>query len=164
MMRRNAGNMALEAILWIPIVVMLIVMIVQLGKVTYLYYSLRKAVYTAARYLSLQQGVNFCDLAGDPNVTAAIQLAISGTTDGSGTPLITNLTPDMFQVTAQCVDPASGAAGACSDSACPEIAQRPDYIMVSMPSGYLFQLRFPGLTLQPIALRPYVLVPFGGTT
>ena len=164
MRRRQRGNMVLEAALWIPVMVLLIVGMIQFGKITYLYYTLRKSVYTAARYLSLQQGVNFCDLADDPNVTAAIQLAITGTTDGSGTPLVSNLTPDLFQVTAQCVDPASGVAGPCDMSACPTISPRPDYIMVSMPTGYPVQPRIPVVTLNPIQLRPFVLVPFGGTT
>ncbi len=164
MRRRTRGNMAIEAALWIPFLVLLIVGTVQFGKITYLYYSLKKSVYSAARYLSLQQGVNFCDLTNDANVTAAIQFAITGTTDGSATPLIENLTPDMFQVTTQCVDPASGVPGPCNNGGCPAVAQRPDYIMVSMPNGYPVQPRIPLVTLDPIQLHPYALVPFGGTS
>jgi hypothetical protein len=162
-MKRRRGNMILEAALWIPIMVLLLVGMVQFGKITYVYYTLRKSVYSAARYLSLQLGVNFCDLANDPNVAAAIQFALTGATDGSGVPLIANLTPDMLQVTTQCVDPASGAPGPCSDTGCPTLATRPDYIMVSIPNGYPVQPRIPIVTLDPIRLRPYVLVPFGGT-
>ncbi len=156
--------MALEALLWIPVMVLLIVGMVQFGKITYTYYTLRKAVYSAARYLAVQQGVNFCDPANDAAINAAIQFAITGSSDGSGTPVVTNLTPDMFQVTTQCVDPATGVAGACDTSGCPAVTARPDYIMVSMPNGYLVQPRIPIVTLDPILLRPYVLVPFGGTT
>jgi TadE-like protein len=163
MRRRAAGNMAIEAAMWIPFMVLLLVGMVQFGKVTYLYYTLKKTVYSAARYLSLQQGVNFCDLTNDANVTAALQFAITGTTDGSGTPLIANLTPDMFQVSTQCVDPTSGVPGPCDTGGCPAVARRPDYILVSMPNGYLVQPRIPLVTLDPIPLRPFVLVPFGGT-
>ena len=162
-MRRRSGNMLIEAALWIPIMVLLIVGMVQVGKITYLYYSLKKNVYSAARYLSLQQGVNFCDLANDPNVAAALNLAVTGTTDASGTPLITNFTTDMMQVTTQCVDPASGVPGPCDTGGCPEVSQRPDYILISMPNGYLVQPRIPIVTLPVIPLRPYALVPFGGT-
>lgn len=158
MRRRCRGNMIIEAALWIPVLVLLIVAMVQVGKVTYLYYALKKSVYSAARYLSIQQGVNFCDLAGDPSVAAALQLAVTGTTDGSGTPLISNLTTDMFTVSAQCGD------GPCSTSGCPAISPRPDYIMVSMPAGYVIQPRIPLVTLDPIPLRPFVIMPFGGTT
>ncbi len=155
--------MALEATLWIPVMVLLIVGMVQFGKIIYLDYALKKMVSSAARYLSLQQGVDFCNLTDDPNVTAAINFALTNTTDGSGTPVIANLTADMLQVTAQCVDPASGVAGPCDTGGCPTITRRPDYIMVSIPNGYLVQPRLPLITLEPIALRPWALVPFGGT-
>jgi Flp pilus assembly protein TadG len=114
MRRWRSGNMVVEAALWIPVMVLLIVAMVQVGKITYLYYSLKKTVYSAARYLSLQPGVNFCDLANDPSVAAALQFAITGTSDGSAPPLV-----------------------------------RP---------------RIPVITLDPIALRPFVMVPFGGTS
>jgi TadE-like protein len=156
--------MLIEAALWIPVMVLLIVGMVQVGKITYLYYSLKKAVYSAARYLSLQQGVNFCDLANDPNVTAALQFAVTGTSDGSAPPLISNLTTDMFTVSAECVDPGTGAPGPCSNPGCPTVSSRPDYILVTMPTGYRVQPRIPLITLDPIALRPFVMVPFGGTS
>ncbi len=164
MNRGRRGNMVLEAALWIPVIVLLLVAMVQVGKITYLYYSLKKSVYSAARYLSVQQGVNFCDLTNDPNVTAALQFAVTGTTDGSGAPLISNLTTDMFTVTAECVDAGTGVPGPFGNPGCPTVSQRPDYILVSMPTGYMVQPRIPMITLEPIALRPFVLVPFGGTS
>lgn len=163
-MRRRRGNMLIEAALWIPVMALLIVGMIQVGKITYLYYSLKKSVYSAARYLSVQQGVNFCDLASDPSVAAALQFAVTGTTDGSGQPLITNFTTDMLQVTPLCVDAASGVAGPCDTSGCPTVTSRPDYIVVTMPNGYQVQPRIPFITLNPIALSPSVMVPFGGTT
>jgi hypothetical protein len=156
--------MLIEATLWIPVMALLIVGMIQVGKITYLYYSLKKSVYSAARYLSVQQGVNFCDLTNDPNVAAAFQFAVTGTTDGSGTPLITNFTTDMLQVTPECVDAVSGAPGPCDTSGCPTVTTRPDYILVTMPNGYQVQPRIPFITLNPIVLSPSVMVPFGGTT
>jgi len=164
MRRRCGGNMVLETALFIPVLVLLIAGMVQIGKVTYLYYTLKKIVYAAGRGVAVQQGVNFCDLSNDPNVAAALQFAITGTTDGSAAPLISNLTPDMFQVTAECVDSATGAPGPCGDAGCPTVSPRPDYVLVSMPSGYTFQPRIPFVQLNPIQLRPFVLVPFGGTS
>jgi len=154
--------MVLEAALWIPILTLLVVGMIQLGKITYLYYTLKKTVYSAARYLATEQGTNFCD-PGDPNIQAAIQFALTGTTDGSGTPIIANLTPDMFQVTPECVDPVSGAPGACDLSACgPAGGPQPDYIVVNLPNGYPVQPRIPFLTLDPIPLKPSAAVPGGG--
>ncbi len=163
-MRRRKGNMLIEATLWIPIMALLIVGMIQVGKITYLYYSLKKSVYSAARYLPVQQGVNFCDLTNDPNVAAAFQFAVTGTTDGSGPALITNFTTDMLQVTAECVDAASGVPGPCDSSGCPTVTARPDYVLVTMPNGYQVQPRIPFITLNPIQLSPSVMVPFGGTT
>jgi hypothetical protein len=156
--------MMMEATLWIPIMALLIVGMIQVGKITYLYYSLKKSVYAAARYLSVQQGVNFCDPANDPSVAAAFQFAVTGTADGSGTPLISNFTTDMLQVTPECVDAASGVPGPCDTSACPTIMLKPDYIVVNMPGGYQVQPRIPFITLLPISLAPSIMVPFGGTT
>ena len=90
MRRRARGSMAIEAALFIPVLVLLIVGMVQFGKITYQYYVLKKIVYAAARQLSVLQGVNFCDLANDTNAQAAIQLAL---TDSAGAPIIPNLTP-----------------------------------------------------------------------
>ena len=78
------GNMVLEAGLWTLVLTVLVVGMVQFGKITYLYYTLRKTVYSAARYLATQQGTNYCDQS-DANIQAALQFALTGTTDGSGT-------------------------------------------------------------------------------
>jgi len=164
MRRGRRGNMLVEAALWIPVMTLLVVGMIQVGKITYLYYSLKKSVYAAARYLSVQQGVNFCDLTDDPNVAAAFQFAVTGTADGSGTPLISNFTTDMLQATAECVDAVSGVPGPCDTSGCPPAVARPDYILVSMPTGYQVQPRIPFITLLPIQLKPSVMVPFEGTT
>jgi len=161
---RRKGNMLMEAALWIPVMTLLIVGMIQVGKITYLYYSLKKAVYAAARYLSVQQGVNFCDLADDPSVAAAFQFAVTGTADGSGAPLISGFTVDMLQATPECVDAVSGVPGPCDTSGCPTVAARPDYILVTLPIGYQVQPRLPFITLPPIQLVPSVMVPFEGTT
>ena len=74
-----------------------------------------------------------------PPSPRAIQFALTGTTDGSGTPVIPGLTADMLAVTTQCIDPVTLALGDCAVSGCgtPVGAQRPDFITVSMPNGYI---------------------------
>ncbi len=155
--------MVLEAALWIPILVLLVVGMIQFGKITYLYYSLKKAVYTTARYLAVQQNVNFCD-SGDTSIQNAINLAINDPTTGQ--PLISNFTADMISVTTECADPNSGLLGACNLSGCGAAvsAQRPDYIVVSIPSGFPVTVRIPFLTPQPVLLRPSVAMPFQGSS
>jgi len=164
MRRRSKGNMVLEAALWIPVLVLLVVGMIQFGKITYLYYTLKKVVYSAARYISVQQGTNFCDPA-DPNIQAAINFAITDSTTGQ--PLIANLTADMLSITTECMDPNNpGVLGVCDTSGCTGAAsaQRPDYVVVTIPSGYMVTPRIPFLTISPIPLRPSVAIPFGGTS
>lgn len=164
MRRRSKGNMVLEAALWIPVLVLLMVGMLQIGKITYVYYTLKKVVYSAARYISVQQGTNFCDPA-DPNIQAAINFAVTDPTTGQV--LIPSLTADMLSITTECSDPNNpGALTACDVSGCTGAAgaQRPDYVVVTIPSGYLVTPRIPFVSIDPIALRPSVALPFGGTS
>lgn len=165
MRRRQRGNMVLEAALWLPAITMLVVFIIQFGKITYIYYSLRNTVYTAAQYLSVQQGTNFCNLTGDANIQAALEFAVTGTTDGSAPSFISNLTTSMLTVNIACVDPASGATGPCDTSGCGGLGSgpRPDYVVVSVSPGYSVTPRMLFLSLDAILLTPSVTVPFGGT-
>jgi hypothetical protein len=167
MRRGRGGNMVLEAAMWMPVFFLLIVGMIQFGKITYLYYTLKKTEYTVARYLAMQPGINFCPDASDPTIQAAIQFALTGTTDGSGPLIIPNLTPDMLQVATECIDPATGLPAQCDTSGCNGGlmgAQRPDYVVVTIPNGYPVQPRIPFLLLDPIPLRPSVAVPFGGAS
>src|SRR5262249_28593893 len=156
--------MVLESILWIPIFLLLIVGMVQFGKMTFVYYQLKKALYTAGTYVATQQGVDFCNLTGDTTIVGGLNLALTGTTDRSRVSQFPSLTTDLIQVTTECVD-SSGAVGTCSINGCDGAAgaQRPDYLVVSIPDGYQFPLRIPYILLDPVLLRPQVRVPFGGT-
>jgi len=163
MRRQSGGSVTLETAIFLPVMMLLIVGMVQFGTITYTYYALRNTVYTAARYLAVQRNTNFCD-SDDPNITAALNLAVTGTTDGTGAPLISNLTPGMLQVSTECI--VNGAVGVCDTSGCgvsPSLAARPDYVAVTIPNGYLVTPRLPFTTLNPILLSPSALVPFGGT-
>jgi Flp pilus assembly protein TadG len=162
-MRRAKGNMVLEAVLWIPVLVLLVVGMIQFGKITYVYYTLKKVAYSAARYIAVQQGTNFCDPA-DPNIQAALNFAVTDPTTGQ--PLLSNLTADMLSITTECADPNNpGVLGICNLAGCGAAAgaQRPDYVVVTIPSGYMVTPRIPFLTLNPIPLRPSIAIPFGGT-
>ena len=161
---RTKGNMILEAALWIPVLVLLVVSAIQFGKITYVYYTLRKIVYSTARYISVQQGTDFCNPATDQNIQAAINFGI--TDQSTGQPIIDALTADMLSITTECADPNNpGALGACDTSGCGGAlgAQKPDYVVVTIPAGYQVTFRIPLLSPIPISLFPSVAVPFGGT-
>ena len=166
-MRRRRGGSVIEVALFVPILMTLLVGMVQIGKITYVYYTLRKTMYTMARYVAVQQGVNFCD-AGDPTIVAAKNFAVSGTsTEDGAEPVLPNLTADMISVAAERTDAQSGTVVQCecSVTGCDSAAggRPPDFIVVSIPDGYEVRPRIPFLTLDPIPLRPQVRVPFGGT-
>lgn len=154
--RRARGNMAIEAAMLIPILLLFIVGTVQLGKVTYEYYTLKKIVWAAARQLAVQQGLNFCDIANDTNAQAAIASALN---DPAGAPIIANLT--TLNVSTECVDP-TGAIGPCTG--CPDANPQPGFLLVTIPDGYNVNVRIPFLNPIPITLNPYALAPFGGVS
>jgi len=158
---RRRGNTVLEFAMWMPVLLLLISGMIQFGKITYTQYVLQKIVYTAARTLSVQQNLNFCD-AADPATQAALAAAVNDPATGS--PIVLDLTSDMLTVTTQCLD-ATGAIGACDVSGCDGVtgAQRPDFVVVGLASGYTIPLRIPFIQLDPVVLRPSITVPFGGS-
>ena len=167
-MRRIVGSRrgatVVEAAMYIPILALFIAGMIQIGKITYLYYTLKKTLYSVAMSLASRQGVDFCaDSTGV--IAATVNLALTGTTDGSGTPLIPNLTAATLNVQAECYDANAQTAGPCSTNTCDPVAggPPPDFIVVSISGGYVVQPHIPFLTLDPIPLVPQIRVPFGGT-
>jgi hypothetical protein len=158
--------MVLEVAMWMPVLLLLLAGVIQFGKITDLYYTLRKIEYTVARSVSIGNGVNFCPDATDTLIQGAIEFALTGTSDGSGPPLVSNLTPAMISVTTECIDPATGLPGPCDTSGCDGAAgaHRPDYVVVTIPDGYRVQPRIPFILLEPFQMRPTVAVPFGGVS
>jgi hypothetical protein len=166
MRRGRGGNTVVEVALWMPVILLLISGVIQFGKITYLYYTLRKIEYGIARSVAIGSGINFCPDAGDTLIQGAIEFAVTGTSDGSGTPLVWNLTPAMISVTTECLDPGTGLPGPCNTSGCDGAAgaQRPDYVVVTIPDGYPVELRIPFIQLAPFQFKPTVAVPFGGVS
>jgi hypothetical protein len=149
-----------------PILLALLVGTVELARVTYTYYMLEKMMFTLARYIGTQQGVNFCD-PQDASVQAAINYALTGSTDSSIDPLVNGLTPSMFQIRAERYDPVSQQLSPCDCSATGCDASQgglpPGFIVVSLTNGYQVHPLFWGFTVNPFPLRPSVRVPYGGT-
>ena len=158
--RRERGNTLIETALLLPVIAMLLVGMTQVAQVTYTYYTLRKAVYAVATYLSVAQGVNFCDPA-DPSIAAAINFGLTNPADNS--PVVTGLTAEMIQVTPQSYDSAQqaiAAYGGCGTG----VAAAPAFIVVSIPQGFPVQLAIPFFAvIDAIPLKPAVKVPYGGT-
>ena len=148
--------MVLEMVAVIPVFLLLIVGMVQFGKVTYQYFAVKKLIYAAGRQVGVQQGVNFCDVENDAMAQAAIAVALN---DSTGAPVVPSLA--TVTITPQCAD-ATGALAACTS--CPDMNPQPGYLLVTVPQGLTFQIRLPYLNPVDITMHPYALVPFGGVS
>ena len=162
--RRNRGNMILETVIFMPFMFILLVGMLRIGEITYLYYQIKKALYATAQYLAAQQGVDFC---GDSTgmIAAAKNFGLTGTSDGSAESFLPLLTIDQIDVSPECYDPATQTVSACvltCDGAAANLT-KPNFIVVSIPSGYTVNPRLPYVLNQEIPLLPFVRVPFGGT-
>ena len=161
----RTGGALLEAVMFTPIVLALLIGTVNLARVTYTFYTLKKTMYTVARLVGTQQGVNFCD-SQDPSVAAAKNFAISGSSDSSDNPIVPGLTPQMIQIRIERYDPVSQELTVCDCSVTGCDASQgglpPDFIVVSL-SGFQVQPVFWGFTQDPFSLVPSVRVPYGGT-
>lgn len=156
----------IEAALFTPLLVLLLMGLIELGRVAYTYVALQKILYNLARYVGTQQGVNFCDDT-DATVTAAKNFALTGNTEGTTDPYVADLSADQIQVRIERRNPETGQLELCdcSPTGCDLSAGglAPDAIVVSIPEGYPVQLRIPRLLLDPIPLKPQVRLPYGGT-
>jgi len=163
--RNERGNTAVELAIFLPVLMMLLVGMYQLAQITYTYYTLRKAVYAIATYLSTQQGVNFCNNPSDPAIAAAINFGVTGTADGSQPAVVAGLTAGMIVVTPESYNPAAQTTGAYDTSVCTGgDTIPPDYITVSITNGLTIQPAIPFFAaIQPLTLSPAVKVPYGGT-
>ncbi|MCS7026123.1 MAG: pilus assembly protein [Bryobacteraceae bacterium] len=164
-MKSRRGSILIETAMFTPVLLLLLFGLIELAKITYTYYALQKTLFTVARYLATQQGVNFCDDT-DALVAEAKAFALTGSTDASAESYIRNLTADQIQVRIERFNAATGEIGECecSPTGC-DIAnggQQPDYIVVSIPDGYPFVVRIPQIPTDPILLRPRVRVPASG--
>jgi len=163
---RRRGSTLLEAVLFLPFLVMLLLGLVEFGRITYTYYALQKAMYNFARFASTQQAINFCDT-GDVALTRARSVTITGTSDDSADPLIAGLEASNLRIRIERYEASSDSLVECdcSSNGCDtgQGGGAPGWVTVDLENGYPVTLRLLGLNPDPILLRPSVRVPFGGT-
>jgi hypothetical protein len=168
MRRRTSqrGNSLLEAVLFLPILMMLLWGLIEFGRITYTFYTLHKMLQTVARYTAQQPGLNFCD-ESDVQLTQAKTFALRGAGESAGADIITNLTADQIRIRLERVDPDTAQLGECecSSTGC-DIAQggrHPDFIVVSFTDGFPMRPNIPFFNAaETFALRPLVRMPVGG--
>jgi hypothetical protein len=164
--RNRRGSTIMETVLYLPVLAMLLWGMVELARITYTYYTLQKILYTLARLVGTQQGVNFCD-SGDEQVKAAKNFALTGSSDGSTDSLVPNLTIDEIAIRIERYNNDSGEMQECdcSITGCDAAAGggSPDYLVVYLTGGYSVRPVIPFMSFTAFALRPMVRVPYGGT-
>ncbi len=163
---RRAGASLLEATLLVPLLVLLFVGAMQMGKIALTYYTLHKAMRGAARMVSTLRGADFCN-PDDPQLAAIKNFIVFGPEGDAADPIVRDLTADRIVITPERADPENGAVAECEcagPAGClaTDGGRAPDFVVVSLPDGYPFQPRIPFRTLETILLRPRVRVPFGG--
>ena len=93
--RRRRGNTIVEFALLMPVLLLLTVGTIQFGKFTYLYYVIKKIEFASARYLSVQQAVDFCNL---PDALTAAAFTYGLTDSYTGNAIVANLTAEGDEV------------------------------------------------------------------
>ena len=163
--RKQHGSSVLESALLIPMLVLLFVGAMEIGKITLTYYQLHKAMRAGARMAALLRGADFCN-AEDAQILALKNFIVFGP-EGTIEPLVRGLSAEQILITPERADAENGSVGGCDCSGptgClpSDGGHAPDYVVVEIDGGYEFQPHIPFRTLDPILLRPRVRVAFGG--
>ena len=163
--RERNGGALLEAALFLPVLAMVLFGVIELSRLGWVYFTLQKGMETIGRYAATQIGANLCD-DGDPIITEAKNLAITGTPDASVDPVLPNLQASQIQVRLERynTDSATLDECTCSSDGC-DVSQGgrpPDFVVVSMPDGYSYRLAIPFISLDAFLLRPHARVPVKG--
>jgi len=162
---RSRGGALLESLLLAPILVLLFVGAMEIGKVTLTYYQLHKALRSGARMAALLRGADFCS-AEDQQIAAIKSFIVFGP-EGTSEPIVRNLAADQVLIQPERADRENGTIGSCecgggAGCSLADGGSAPDYVVAEISGGYEFLVRIPFRTPTPVLLRPRVRVPFGG--
>jgi hypothetical protein len=162
----SGGQTAVETAFLLPALILLLGGVFELGRLMYIYNTLEKSVKSGVQYLQHTQGVNFCNF-GDPAFTDAKNFIVYGNLQGTGTPVFTDLTPDMVFFFAERGDPTTSTINTCPCSgpgSCDTSngGTPPDYIVANLGGGYPLDMTFPLGVFGVVNLQVSVRLPFLG--
>ncbi len=164
--RQTGGQTAVETAFLLPMLMVLLGGVFELGRLMYIYNTLEKSLKSGVQYLQRTQGVDFCNF-GDPAFSDAKNFIVYGNLQGNGTPVFSDLTPDMIFLYAERGDPNTsvinvcpcGGVGSCDTA---NGGTPPDYIVATLGGGYPLDMSFPfgvfGVVYLPVSVR----LPFLG--
>jgi hypothetical protein len=160
------GTSLIEGAIFIPLVILLLLGMMEFGRITYTYYQLQKVMYAFARVAGTQQNINLCDANNDV-LTQAVNVARTGTGESGAESVVLGLQSADFRVRIERYNPDTDSLSECdcSSDGCDTTqgGGRPDFLYVDLANGYPVTLRIPFVSPDPIILRPSVRLPFGGT-
>src|SRR5689334_1582482 len=134
--QNQKGQAVIEFALLVPILLLLLFGVVQFARVYYTYHTLQKALRGGAGFIAHMNSVNFCD---DQNASFldARNYIVFGNLQGSGSPVVNGLTPEMVQIIPERADADTSSVALCpcsDDGASCDIAsagRAPDYVVVN---------------------------------
>lgn len=154
----------LETMLWLPVLFSLLFGMVELARVSYTYYTLHKMLYQIARDVGTRQALDFCNDTSTA-ITDAKTFALQGGIDNTGANIVPNLDATQIDVSFEGRDATSGDLTEFQpECGGPFPGPEPQFVVVSIPDGYVMRLVFYGFNIDPFPLRPVVRIPFGGTS
>ena len=166
--RRECGQAVVELAFQIPLMLALLFGGVQIARVFYVYHTLQKALRGGAGLLTRSVNIDYCS-SSDAMLADARNFMVYGNLQGEGAPLMQGLTPDMIQIFTE-----RGVAGTTGVGECPctedadssDVAsggRAPDFVVVSLGSGFPLSVPFPYVNLGTINLRVSVRMPVTGS-
>ncbi len=163
---RERGQAAAELVFSIPVLLMLLFAAFQLARVFYVYHTLEKALRGGAGMLARASSVNYCDSA-DPALLDARNFIVYGNLQGTGSPVVAGLTPDLVQIFPERAVAGSTVVTEClcgEEESCDTAAggHPPDYITINLGSGFPLEVPFPTVSFTTINLRVSVRMPVTG--
>jgi hypothetical protein len=164
---RREGQAAVETAILLPVLLMMMLAGFQMARVFYVYHTLHKAMRGGMQYMLRQPAVNFCD-PNDPVLLDTKNFIVFGNLQGSGTPVVTGLTPDLISIFPERTDATGSTVADCpcsGDGNCDpaNAGRRPDYVTVNFPGGFPLQVAFPLVQFGAINLKVSVRQPYLGT-
>lgn len=161
------GQAAAELAFMIPLLLMMLFGTFQLARVFYVYHTLQKAMRGGAGLLARSGNINYCD-AADPAILDAKNFIVYGNLQGTGEAVVRGLTPDLIQIFPERVAAGTSAVSEClcgEEDSCDLSAggRAPDYVTLSLGSGFPLELPFPGSAFSTINLRVSVRMPVTGS-
>jgi hypothetical protein len=166
--KSQRGQAIAELAFQIPLIMMILFGVVEIGRLFYIYHSLQKALRGGAGLLSRSTDVEYCN-SRDLTLEDARNFIVYGNLQGQGVPVIAGLTTDMIQILPERTDPDANGVTAC---ACTEDAngcdtsaggRAPDFVVVNLGgSGYPLPVPFPFVNLGTINLKVSVRMPVTG--